>query len=219
MDESLRIAYLQAMDIPVWVPRDLPPTQNMARELRRGSENHSETHGDSPLGALRGALTPPQNNTKPPVEVAAADSERPDPACQPTRALNWALIRAGDCLIIDEIPVDGGNSGLREFHTAVSKALTLGGDEAKLEEFRWPPQTLRDLEPQAALDAVAGMCEAIRQRGECKRLLILGEETRRVLQRACPDFTANSTVSYHPPGSEMMRSAEAKRSLWVAIAS
>ena len=208
MDESLRIAYLDAMGIPCWVPRELSTRKDNAPPTR------VEGVTASPMAALRGMLSSEAPKAFSPPSTSPTDRSAGG-AAQDTLA--WVLIRAGSCLIIDELPDSGYAASLREFHIALGYALTGKRQDSGVQEFRWPPYGQDSLDQGMLSDAIAGRFSALRQEGNLDCLALMGEGILVSLKTACPDLLTACRVSLHPPGAAIMTDAGAKRMLWAAL--
>ena len=225
MNEALRMAYLQAMDIDCLVSRrDLPgakPSQRLALVRRR--EPAAPVAPPEPAQALRAGIVPPELPVKPaaaPAPAPGAGREQQPAPNDPATDLpifSLAVTAAGACLWLDQVP-PGRSTGsdYLQLIEAICLALELPAGPADVSLFHFPmtdlPQVGRDL--AAARDALQGYLERRLEQLKPRAIVLLGDMEEPWFNRhclgTCPVVT---TVS----AWQMLRQPNLKRVAWTDL--
>ena len=184
MEESLRLAYLAAMDIPVWLLRAADPLQ-LEPELADSAP--ASAHAE-PVEAvvparmhrardLLDGSTPLRTTAFPAVAsrervVAQAPGE--------AQACALLLVPTGCTLFIDQAPPQGRERRVLDLLVALANAI--GGERvaAQPHPFEWPPQGV-SYDPAQARDAVFGLLAKLRESTRFDRVIVMGEQAAALL--------------------------------------
>lgn len=191
MEEGLRLAYLAAMDIPVWLlrgsgpvpmpgeeqalPGDLPPARE--RVAAPAAETAPARLARELLGednGPRAAVT----RSPPPDRAGAAARGAPRPAAQPQPSL--LLVEAGRFLFIEATSDAGGDRRAVELIGAI--ALALGGESVTPRAQRFDLQALGALADRAqARDVLLGRLAKLGESQSFEHVVLLGQRPAAVL--------------------------------------
>jgi hypothetical protein len=244
MDEGLRLAYLAAMDIPVWLLRGSAPAEasdevatapaltrpEAAAEMAAAPavvaapavkrQLASDLLGD--LGARGSRSNRVETRVQPPVRVVA-----PRPA--PTDAVALLLFSAGSLLFIDAAATPDSDRRAGELLGAIARALGSAAAAAQAQLFEWPPAgaALGQASPREAL---IGRIAKLRESAPLQHIVVMGEgpaglllgwDAERFAARAAgpqqlPDVRENLIVTLSC--AAMLADPLLKRRVWADLA-
>jgi len=195
MDEGLRLAYLAAMDIPVWLQRDSTPAEPgedplapppviraeaavaaapapepvavpaVARRLA------SDLLGVSATREGRNSRVEPR--VQPPARVVA-------PRPVPVESIALLLLGAGSLLFIDEALTPDLNRRAAELLGAIARALGSAQPESQPQVFEWPPPGAA-LSQSSPREALIGRLAKLRESSPLQHIVIMGERPAALL--------------------------------------
>lgn len=222
MEERLRLAYLAAMDIPVWLLRAADPAQ-------LEDEHVQPVPVATPAGHRARDLL--DNSAPPRIAPPRAVTERArsvpqGPAEQSACAL--LLVPAGYTLFVDQAPPRGSERRVLELIAALSVAI--GGERAALQPhpFAWPPRGVAHDRAQAR-DAVFGMMAKLRETRRFEQVIVMGEQAAALLLGWTGEqYRAREPRSQRVPGidtpllvthsaAELLENPLLKRASWAEI--
>lgn len=188
MEESLRLAYLAAMDIPVWLlraadphPVELEPAHPAPAPAPAPAESLETV---APARAHRARdLLGDSAPVRPAAPRAAASRERvvaQAPAPAEAQACALLLVPTGHTLFIDQAPPQGRERRVLDLLAAL--AIAIGGEQvaALPYPFAWPPQGV-SYDPAQARDAVCGMLAKLRETTRFDQVIVMGEQAAALL--------------------------------------
>ncbi|HQY69693.1 MAG TPA: hypothetical protein PLW13_04665 [Pseudomonadales bacterium] len=185
MEEGLRLAYLAAMDVPVWLLRGSEPVPVFDEEPPPAREQAAPVAADT--GPVRLARDLLGEDSGPRAGVTrAATPERsgapartaPRVAAQPTPSL--LLVEAGRYLFIEASSEQGGDRRVVELIGAI--ALALGGEPVAPRAQRFDLQALGALADRAqARDVLLGRLARLGESQTVEHVVLLGERPAAVL--------------------------------------
>ena len=182
MEESLRLAYLAAMDIPVWLLRAADPLQVEFEPTHPAPVHAEPLETVAPVRAHRARdLLGDSAPLRPAASRAAASRERPvaqTPAVAQACAL--LLVPTGHTLFIDQAPAQGRERRVLDLLAAL--AIAIGGEQVAALPcpFAWPPQGV-GYDPAQARDAVFGMLAKLRESTRFDQVIVMGEQAAALL--------------------------------------
>lgn len=184
MEESLRLAYLAAMDIPVWLLRaaDPHPVELEPAHPAPAPAPAESLETVAPARAHRARdLLGDSAPVRPAASRAAASRERAvaqAPAVAQACAL--LLVPTGYTLFIDQAPPQGRERRVLDLLAAL--AIAIGGEQVAAQSypFAWPPQGV-SYDPAQARDAVCGMLVKLRESTRFDQVIVMGERAAALL--------------------------------------
>lgn len=188
MEEGLRLAYLAAMDIPVWLLRGSEPAPVSGEEQPLPEAQPPPRERTAPVAAaarlardLLGADGPPRGavtRAAPPERAGATPRAAPRPAAEPQPSL--LLVEAGRFLFIEASSDDGGDRRAAELIGAL--ALALGGEPVAPRVQRFDLQALGALADRAqARDVLLGRLTKLGESQTFEHVVLLGQRPAAVL--------------------------------------
>jgi hypothetical protein len=191
MEEGLRLAYLAAMDIPVWLLRGSEPAPVSGEEQPLPEEQPPARERTAPVAPdagparlardLLGADSTPRGaatRTAPPERAGATPRAAPRPAAEPQPSL--LLVEAGRFLFIEASSDAGGDRRAAELIGAL--ALALGGEPVAPRVQRFDLQALGALADRAqARDVLLGRLTKLGESQTFEHVVLLGQRPAAVL--------------------------------------
>jgi hypothetical protein len=188
MEEGLRLAYLAAMDIPVWLLRGSEPAPVSGEEQPLPEEQPPPRERTAPVAVaarlardLLGADSTPRGaatRTAPPERAGATPRAAPRPAAEPQPSL--LLVEAGRFLFIEASSDAGGDRRAAELIGAL--ALALGGEPVAPRVQRFDLQALGALADRAqARDVLLGRLTKLGESQTFEHVVLLGQRPAAVL--------------------------------------
>lgn len=191
MDEGLRLAYLAAMDIPVWLLRGSEPVPVFGEEQPLPGDQPPARERSVPVAAgagparlardLLGEDSGPRagaTRAAAPERTGAAPRTAPRVAAQPQPSL--LLVEAGRYLFIEAATDPGGDRRAVELIGAI--ALALGGEPVAPRAQRLDLQALGALADRAqARDVLLGRLTKLGEAQTVEHVVLLGERPAAVL--------------------------------------
>ena len=191
MEEGLRLAYLAAMDIPVWLLRGSEPVPVSGEEQPLPEEQPPARERAAPVAAdtgparlardLLGADSTPRGavtRAAPPERAGATPRAAPRPAAEPQPSL--LLVEAGRFLFIEATSDAGGDRRAVELIGAI--ALALGGEPVAPRVQRFDLQALGALADRAqARDVLLGRLTKLGESQTFEHVVLLGQRPAAVL--------------------------------------
>jgi hypothetical protein len=238
MDESLRRAYLAAMDVPLWIPRDAAEAEAVARasSLVREpvppaavvpgpvrSSAAARGGGSARAQALLDAAPPAT-----PGRVASVVPRAPRPATVAGERLALCFACAGSTLFVDQLPAARADDRARELYGALVFVLERAHAQPHLQQFEWPPNGVA-WEVAEARDAVLGRIRKITEGAALRRLVLMGPAPARLLFGWSEDEfarraaavrrleTLDCAVLVTPAAEELLREPALKRLAWQTL--
>jgi len=188
MDEALRRAYLAAMDVPVWLPRDapefheapaardaaarLPPQHDAPRQVDSSAPGRVAATGGRRAHALLGE-GPGERST-----ASRPPGPRP-PSKGRTRAgadgqTTLVLVRVGATLFIDEAGPGRPDPDVRQLLGSLAFVLERERLVPDLQALRWPPAGGVADGPEQARDFLLARIQRIADDAPLERLVLMG---------------------------------------------
>lgn len=191
MEEGLRLAYLAAMDIPVWLLRGSEPAPVSGEEQPLPEAQPSARERAAPVAAdtgparlardLLGADSTPRGavmRASPPERAGATPRAASRPAAEPQPSL--LLVEAGRFLFIEASSDAGGDRRAVELIGAI--ALALGGETVAPRVQRFDLQALGALADRAqARDVLLGRLTKLGESQTFEHVVLLGQRPAAVL--------------------------------------
>jgi hypothetical protein len=244
VDEALRRAYLEAMGIPVWIPRDeADPLAAAPEPAPRRPEPRAEAAmaGATPgAGAVRDGAAPiprPGQGRAMLGESTRAAAKResaPSPPLRPParsggtpEALSLRLARAGSSLFLDEVTEPRSARAATELLSSLAFVLERRRIVPELQLFDWPPRNMPFVAAEAR-DAVRARIARLGD-GALRRLVLMGPRPACLLldwEPAQWDLRPNEPVVIPglecavlllPSAETMLRSPDSKRLAWQSL--
>jgi hypothetical protein len=166
VDESLRLAYLAAMEIPVW-------------ELRTGSTPDEPAAAAVPVARVASASHASRAQFFASVATPAKPTARPvaplvSAAIREQTSTAFAFAAAGPILFVDEAMARPKQAGAAALLGAVAFALSGVKAEADVQAFDWPPQGV-SVDAAQMRDAVMGRLRKLLHERKCQRIVLMGQ--------------------------------------------
>ena len=187
MYEATRLAYLEALGVTNWIPRDplsgvpaRPPALLVPEAEPQAPQPPQAVPAETPSAAPRIEIPRPG---KPSVAAPVAAPElvvepvpQPSgPAAEPVAPFYLQLWQAGPCMLLVEVPEPGLESAMPGFILLqdILRAVQLPDRPALLGDFRWPLNRNPQLDRSAGA-ASLGLQAFMRGRVEGRELVSLG---------------------------------------------
>ena len=218
MEENLRLAYLAAMDIPVWL-------------LRGAGEHLTVAEPAAPAVAIASTRTIARNamnvlgETKPVRAAPVVTARAPRAAATDRVAMKLTFFTAGAFLFVDETVPSSLQRSCADLLGAIAFALGGVRANAELHPFDWPPPGT-SVDKAQFRDGVMGRLAKLNQTGEFQRVILMGTEPASLMldwsasqfgaRRAEPQQIAGIAVPVFVTRSsaELLADAKLKREAW-----
>ena len=200
MNQAQRSAYLDALGIQQWVPRDfdghVDEYDAYAGEQQPNTEQPPQSADSAGADAAMAALTQPKATAE--VQPVTPDTEqasetKPENTTTanepPPQFRLMASLVAGQCLVINDIPhtdAHGWSAEHSQLLTNILAALNLDAGSLQHTPFNWPMfhNSAIDQGEAVAGDAVQGFVKAQMQGQQPKFILLMGQTIARYMGAA-----------------------------------